>query len=56
LVDAANSPWAERADFLGHMVSRDEALSSSLKTEVFVILDAVGDQDERLSGWWLHGR
>jgi hypothetical protein len=38
------------------MLSRDAASGSALKGEVFEILDAIGEQDSRLSGWWLEGR
>jgi hypothetical protein len=35
------------------MLSRAEGLASPLREEVFAILDAAGEQDERLNVWWL---
>ncbi len=53
LVDAGASPWAANAELLGGMLSRAEAMASPLKQEVFDILDAIGEQDARIDGWWL---
>jgi hypothetical protein len=35
------------------MMSREAGLESPLKREAFEILDAIGERDSRLNGWWL---
>jgi hypothetical protein len=54
--DAAASPFAQHKELLGQMIARADALLSPLKQEAFDILDAIGEQDERLNGWWLDAR
>jgi hypothetical protein len=56
VTDGAATPFAEHAELLGRMMSREEALASPLKQEAFDILDAIGEHDERLHGWWLDSR
>jgi hypothetical protein len=56
VVDGGASPFAPHAELLGRMMTRAEALASPQKREAFEILDAIGEQDERLSDWWLDAR
>jgi hypothetical protein len=56
IVDAGTSPFAAHEQLLGRMMTRAEALASHQKQEAFEILDAIGEQDGRLSGWWLDAR
>jgi hypothetical protein len=53
VTDAGSSPFANHMDLLGRMMTREEALASPEKQEAFDILDAIGEQDARLNGWWL---
>jgi hypothetical protein len=56
IVDAGTSPFASYGEFLGRMMTRAEALVSPQKQEAYEILDAIGEQDGRLNGWWLDAR
>jgi hypothetical protein len=56
LVDAASTAWASHAGFLGRMLTRADGLGSPLKPEVFAVLDAIGEQDDRIDRWWLGQR
>jgi hypothetical protein len=53
ITDAGSSAFAGHAEVLGRMMSRQAALESPLKGEVFELLDAIGAQDPRVNGWWL---
>jgi hypothetical protein len=53
VTDAGSSPFASHKAVLGRMMTREEALASPEKQEAFDILDAIGEQDGRLNGWWL---
>jgi hypothetical protein len=53
ITDAGSSPFAIHKDVLGRMMTREEALTSLEKQEAFDILDAIGEQDGRVNGWWL---
>ncbi len=55
IVDAGESGWTADAGVLGRMLSRAEGLASPWKQEVFDVLDAAGEADGRLEGWWLGG-
>jgi hypothetical protein len=53
VTDAGSTPFASHRGLLGRMMTREEALASPEKQEAFDILDAIGEQDERVNGWWL---
>ncbi len=56
VAEAGSSPFSIQKDVLGRMLTREEALASPQKQEAFDILDAIGEQDGRLNGWWLDAR
>jgi hypothetical protein len=49
VVDAGTSIWATSA-MLGHMLSREQVVSSSLAKRVFAVIDSVWAADSRLAG------